>query len=64
MITAVVAQTLSSICFFESARLPFRSMKSACIGAGPGSHGDSWRPVRAAIESGVPSIVSAHLSVA
>ena len=61
--TAIVAPTVPSICFFESAALPFRGMKSVRIGAGLGFYGDSWRPVRASIESGgVQYIASDHLA--
>src|SRR6185295_16972669 len=52
-----------SICFLESARLPSGPMKSVRIGAGLGFYGDSWRPVRASIESGgVQYIASDHLA--
>jgi len=38
-------------------------MKSVRIGAGLGFYGDSWRPVRASIESGdVKYIASDHLA--
>ena len=38
-------------------------MKSVRIGAGLGFYGDSWRPVRASIESGgVQYIASDHLA--
>src|SRR5689334_8076136 len=61
--TPFVAPIVPSICFFESAALPFRGMKSVRIGAGLGFYGDSWRPVRASIENGgVQYIASDHLA--
>src|SRR5829696_5676363 len=48
---------------FGKLRLTVFAMKSVRIGAGLGFYGDSWRPVRASIESGgVKYIASDHLA--